>query len=154
MPDLAPRPLVALGFDFGSKRIGVAAGDTLTGTARPLGIVTCGSDGTPDWAGIGRHVKDWDPEVFVVGVPYNMNGTPTELTTAATEFGTALEGRHGRRLVMVDERLSSREAEEMLRQRRASGSLNRRVTRGDIDAVSAVVLLQQWLRERNLQTRT
>jgi putative Holliday junction resolvase len=143
-----------MGFDFGSKRIGVAAGDSLTGTARPLGTVACSNDGTPDWIGIGRHVKAWDPEVFVVGVPYNMDGTPTELTSAANQFGTSLAERHGRRLVMVDERLSSREAEEMLRQRRASGSLNRRVTRGDIDAVSAVVLLQQWLHECNLKART
>ena len=154
MPDPLLRPLVALGFDFGSKRIGIAAGDSLTGTARPLGIVSCAGDGSPDWAGISRHVKEWDPEVFVVGVPYNMDGTPTALTAAATQFGNALVERHGRHLVMVDERLSSREAEEMLRQRRASGALNRRVTRGDIDAVSAVVLLQQWLRERSLQTRT
>ena len=154
MPDRSPKPLVALGFDFGSKRIGIAAGDSLTGTARPVGTVTCGNDGLPDWAGISRHVKDWDPEVFVVGVPYNMNGTPTRLTEAATQFGAALAQRHGRELVMVDERLSSREAEDMLRQRRASGALSRRVTRGDIDAVSAVVLLQQWLRERSLQTRT
>jgi putative Holliday junction resolvase len=154
MPDPNIAPLVALGFDFGVKRIGIAAGDSLTHGARPIAAVNCHSDGSPDWTAIDRYVREWDPAVLIVGVPYNMDGTATALTAAAADFSATLASRHGRRVESVDERLSSREAEDQLRRRRSSGERTRRISRGDIDAVAAVVLLEQWLRERGQLTRT
>jgi putative holliday junction resolvase len=154
MPDVSARTLVALGFDFGQRRIGVASGDSLTLGARPLRAVPCLSNTAVDWSAIERCVREWDPAVFVVGVPYNMDGTPTALTEAATAFGTELSARHGRPVEFVDERLSSREAEDQLRRRRSTGERKKRVERGDIDAVAAAVLLEQWLRERGQQPRT
>ncbi len=142
-----PGPAVALGFDYGLRRIGVAAGDTLTRGARPVGIVAAHS-GKPDWPALERVVGDWDPAVLVVGVPYNMDGTPGPLTPAALDFAAELERRFRRPVVGVDERLSSREAEDLLRRQRASGERTRRVRRGDVDAAAACVLLEQWLRER------
>jgi len=153
MPDSLGQTVVALGFDFGQKRIGIASGDSLTLGARPIRTVPCHSNAAVDWSAIDRCVREWDPAVFVVGVPYNMDGTPTSLTEAAAAFGAELSARHGRPVELVDERLSSREAEDQLRHRRASGERKRRVERGDIDAVAAAVLLEQWLREHSRQPR-
>lgn len=144
-PRSPPANPLVLGFDYGERRIGVAAGGAASGAARPLGVVACHA-GVPDWATLGRHVADWQPGLLVVGVPYNMDGTPGRLTAAALAFAAELGDRHGIRTVSVDERLSSREAEDILRRQRASGERARRVRRGDVDAMAACVLLEQWLR--------
>jgi putative Holliday junction resolvase len=152
VPDPVARPLVALGFDFGQKRIGIAAGDTLTRGARPLKHVDA-RNGVPDWIGLLRIVREWDPGILVVGVPCNMDDSPTSLTEAAIGFAAELGERCQRPVVCVDERLSSREAEDQLRRRRSSGERSRRVDRGAIDATAACVLLEQWLRDDALKTQ-
>jgi putative Holliday junction resolvase len=150
-PTVPPGPLLAFGLDYGERRIGVAAGDTLTGTARPLGVVAAQA-GHPDWPALDRYVRDWQPRVLVVGVPYNMDGTPTRLTDAAREFAAETGRRFALEVVTVDERLSSREAEDILRRQRASGERRRRVRAEDVDPVAACVLLEQWLRRRGSET--
>jgi len=145
-------PVVAVGLDFGLRRIGVAAGDTLTRGARPVGFIPA-NGGEPDWQALTRVVTDWDPAVLVVGVPYNMDGTAGPLTAAALGFAAELERRFRRPVVGVDERLSSREAEDLLRRQRATGERTRRVRHGDVDAAAACVLLEQWLRERSVEPR-
>jgi len=142
-----PAPLLVLGFDYGERRIGVAAGDTLTNGARPLGVVAA-ARGAPDWTALARYVREWDPRVLVVGVPYNMDGTPGRLADAAREFAAELARRFPLEVVTVDERLSSREAEDILRGQRASGARPRRVRHGDVDSAAACVLVEQWLRGR------
>jgi putative holliday junction resolvase len=153
MPEAPAQTIVAVSFDFGLKRIGIAAGDSLTQAARPIATIAA-RDGTPDWSIVDRYVRDWDPAILVVGVPYNMDGTATTLTEAARVFATTVGGRYQKPVVQVDERLSSREAEDQLRQRRSSGERSRRVSRGDVDAVAATVLLEQWLRESRPLPRT
>ena len=143
----SPAPLLALGLDYGERRIGVATGDTLTRAARPLGTVAA-VDGRPDWPALERYAREWQPRILVVGVPYNMDGTPTRLTEAAREFAVEAGRRFALEVVTVDERLSSREAEDLLRRRRASGERKRRVRAADVDPVAACVLLEQWLRRR------
>jgi len=141
-----PRPTV-LAFDYGLRRIGVAVGNVLTATAEPLGTVRA-ERGTPDWEAIAAHVNAWQPGIAVVGVPCNMDGSPGELTRPAEEFAAGLAARFGLEVVTVDERLSSREAEDALRQRRRAGTLARRVRREDVDMEAARVLLRQWLDAR------
>ena len=150
MPDdgagaAASPPLLALGFDYGARRIGVASGDTLTNTARPLGTVMARA-GLPDWARVAHYLAEWRPQFLVVGVPCNMDGTPGPLTDAALGFAAELRRRYALEVATVDERLSSREAEDVLRRQRASGARRRRVRRADVDPVAACVLLEQWLR--------
>jgi putative Holliday junction resolvase len=147
---LSTAPSLALGLDYGERRIGVAAGDTLTRTARPLGTVQA-TAGRPDWAALERYAREWQPRVLVVGVPYNMDGTPTRLTAAAREFAAEAGRRLAVEVVAVDERLSSREAEDILRRQRASGERRRRVRAADVDPVAACVLLEQWLRRRGTE---
>lgn len=139
MPDA---PQIILAFDYGTRRIGVASGDTLTGTARALTALQC----TPSvpWPQIDRLVEEYRPRQFVVGLPYNMDGTPTLLTEASRRFAIELKSRYAQSVALVDERLSSREASEQLRDARARGLKRRRTTREDIDMIAARILLERW----------
>jgi putative Holliday junction resolvase len=141
----AGAPQIILAFDYGTRRIGVAAGDTLTRTARPLATLRCA--GAVPWADIDRLVADYQPAQLVVGLPYNMDGTPTDVTKASRRFAHDIKRRYGLPVALVDERLSSREAAEQLRDARARGLKRRRTTHGDIDKVAARILLERWFDE-------
>ena len=132
-----------LAFDFGLKRIGLAAGNTLTCRAAPLTAVAV-LQGGPDWGSIERTVRAVHPQLLVVGAPYNADGTPGALAPAAGRFASELEKRFGLPVNRVDERWSSLEANEALKARRASGERRRRIRREDIDSAAAAVILQRW----------
>jgi len=140
-------PRAVLAFDYGLRRIGVAAGNTLTATAEAL-VTLRSASGEPDWAAIGKCIADWRPAVVIVGVPYNMDDSAGRLTAAAQSFARELATRYAVEVETVDERLSSREAEDALRQRRRAGTLTRRIRREDVDSEAARVLLAQWLNAR------
>ncbi len=142
--DTKPRTL--LGFDFGTRRIGVALGQELTGTARPLTTLTS-RDGGPDWATITRLIEEWQPAALVVGIPYHMDGSAMELTRLATRFGNRLRGRYNLPVFTVDERLTSAEAESVLREG------GERLDRGAVDQVAAQLILQAWLDQQQASSR-
>jgi putative Holliday junction resolvase len=142
---LNPAPQVILAFDYGTKRIGVASGDTLTGTARALTTLES-RNATIPWPAIDKLIREYQPAQLVVGLPWNMDGTPTLLTDASRAFGAELQARYHKPVALVDERLSSREAEAQLRDARASGIKKRRNTHADVDMIAAKILLEQWLR--------
>lgn len=137
-------PQVILAFDFGTRRIGVASGDTLTRTARALTTLECVGDAVP-WQAIDKLMREYQPSQLVVGLPWNMDGTPTLLTDASRNFAAQLKARYDKPVALVDERLSSREAEAQLRDARASGLKKRRNTHADVDMIAAKILLEQWL---------
>ncbi len=137
-------PTLALGFDFGLKRIGVAAGDTLTGKANPVAVVTLGSAGN-DWREILRVVNDWRPQLLIVGIPYNEDGSESPMTQRARAFADELGTQTGLAVMHCDERYSSREAEGQLREARRSGQRTRRVRKDDIDRTAACIILERWL---------
>lgn len=139
---------MALAFDFGLRRIGIAAGDTLTGTAAPRPPARVHAQG-PDWEHIGREIRARAPAVLVVGAPYNADGTPGALTAAAREFADELARRFGLPVEQVDERWSSLEAGEQLKAQRASGTRRRRIRSGDLDGAAAAVILERWMNARN-----
>lgn len=142
-------PKIILAFDYGTRRIGVASGDTLTRTAREVTTLQCTSAQTPPWAALDRLVAEYRPAQFVVGVPYNMDDTPTALTEASRAFADELHARYAIPAALVDERLSSREASDQIREARALGLKRKRSTREDIDQVAARILLEQWLQARS-----
>jgi putative Holliday junction resolvase len=135
-----------LAFDFGLRRIGVAVGNTLTETARPLATLIAIA-GNPDWQQIGRIRAEYPPDLCLVGVPCNTDGSEGVLAPRARVFATELGRRVGCEVIMVDESLSSHAADEVLRGERAAGSRVRRVRRGDVDQMAATLLLLQWLRQ-------
>ena len=137
------RPQTVLAFDFGLRRIGIACGDTLTRRAAPRGAVAV-QGGAPDWKAITREVQALAPAVLVVGAPYNADGGEGPLLAAARRFAAELERRFALPVQLVDERFSSLEASESLKQRRASGERRRRIAAADIDSAAAAVILGRW----------
>src|SRR5579871_6081344 len=109
MREGAGSPQTVIAFDFGLKRIGIASGDTLTGTAAPRAAAAVNARG-PDWQHIGRHIEALRPQCLIVGAPYNADGSPGTLTVTARQFAAELTQRFGLPVEMVDERFSSLEA--------------------------------------------
>ncbi len=133
-----------LAFDFGTRRIGVAVGQTLTGSASAAGALPC-RHGAPDWAAVDTCIAQWGPARLLVGLPYNMDGSETTTTDACRGFGTALAARTGLPLEFVDERLTSNAAYDELRDERRSGARARRIRPQDIDANAARLILTTWM---------
>ena len=144
MQPSVPPTGVVLAFDFGLRRIGVAAGDTITRRAAPVTAVHRSGTG-PDWRSIEQLLASYAPRLLVVGSPYNEDGTPGRLSTAADEFAAALATRSGLAVARVDERWSSVEAGAELKSRRHSGARRQRVQRADIDSLAAAIILERWL---------
>jgi putative Holliday junction resolvase len=140
-------PRIVLAFDFGHRRIGVACGDTVSRTAAPQATVPTGPGG-PRWAVIDALLREWQPALTVVGLPYNVDGSDSAMTGAARQFAAELERRYQLRVALVDERYSSREAEARLKAARESGLRRRRVAKADVDAAAACVILERWFSEQ------
>jgi putative Holliday junction resolvase len=132
-----------IAFDFGLRRIGIAAGDTLTATAAPRPAILVGVHG-PDWNAITREVQALAPELLIVGAPYNVDDTPGALAPAAQQFAEQLQRRFGVPVHKVDERYSSLEGSSALKAQRALGQ-RRRIRREHIDSAAAAVILERWL---------
>ena len=134
MPErLAPAssPLTLLAFDFGTRRVGVAAGNTLLRTAQPLRTVA--AEGDARWAAIAALIAEWQPDALVVGVPFHPDGAPHDNTRRAQRFARQLHGRFGLPVHAVDERYTTTEARSM-------GA-------ADADAAAAALILGQYLRQ-------
>lgn len=152
MPDPAATPAIVLvALDFGLKRIGIASGDTLTRAAHPRTTIVNGPKG-PDWRALDRVLADTRPARIAVGEPYNADGSVSALTEAARRFAAELAQRCRLPVDLVDERWSSHDAEERLRDARASGERRRRVTREDVDAAAAAVILERWFERQTTKT--
>jgi len=106
---MSTKPTTVLAFDFGLTRIGVATGQTVTRTATPLATVRA-RRGEPDWQAIDALVHAWRPDLLLVGLPLNMDSTPSEMSERARAFAAALAQRYALAARLVDERLTSFEA--------------------------------------------
>lgn len=128
-----------LGFDYGTRSIGVAIGQEITGSATPLKALRA-VDGIPDWNEIQKLLDEWKPDLVVVGIPLNMDGTEQEITVRARKFARRIEGRFAAKVVMQDERLTTTSAREHLF---ANGGY-RALKKGSIDSFSAVLILENF----------
>jgi len=137
----ATQPQTLLAFDYGLKRIGVALGNTLTGTARPLQILTPITR-AQRFEQIARLLQQWQPDRVIVGLPYTSDGGEQYATLRARRFANQLHGRFGVNVELVDERGSSIEAQELLE------------TNAPDDAVAAAVILQRYLDANAATSRT
>ena len=126
-----------LGFDFGLKQIGVASGQTLTSSATGLTILKA-VDGMPKWDQVEKLLKEWSPDLVVVGLPLNMDDSESDLSNRARKFARRLQGRFAVEVEMVDERLTSREAKSIGRDQ-GTQDLTK------IDHIAASLILQSWL---------
>lgn len=159
---------LVLGFDWGWKLIGVAVGQTFTQSARPLTTLKA-NQGMPEWQSIENLLKEWKPESIVVGLPLNMDGTEQAVTQSARKFAEELQTFSKLPVHLVDERLSTWEAKQrlsasefsedsqfrkkMLKNLKNSDSKMKhsqnkdKKLEHDINALSAAIVLEQWLRE-------
>ena len=129
-----------IGFDFGLKRIGLATGQTITGTASPL-ITLQAVNQKPDWENIATQIRQWKPDALIVGIPYQPDGGESDITRAARNFSRKLEQRFNLPVYTIDESLSSYEAEEQLKQDIKITKHNKH----EIDKMSAAIIVQSWL---------
>ncbi|CAI1146710.1 Putative Holliday junction resolvase [Serratia rubidaea] len=137
---MSNRTLIA--FDFGTKSIGAAIGQEITGTARALTAFKA-QDGTPDWLKIEKMLQEWQPDLVIVGLPLNMDGSEQPLTARARKFANRLHGRFGVKVELHDERLSTVEARSHLFDRGGFRALDK----GSVDSASAVVILESWFEQ-------
>ena len=128
-----------LAFDFGEKRIGVATGETLLGSAHPLTVIRAESN-DDRFAAIGKLIAEWQPVQLVVGLPTHADGTPHETTRLAQKFAERLQRRYHLPVAFADERLTSVDAAARLRE---TGRDNR-AAKPLLDAVAAQLILQTW----------
>ena len=133
------QPETVLAIDFGLRRMGVAAGQSVTGTAAPIDSIAA-RDGAPDWAELDRLMADWRPDRLVVGLPLNMDGTESGMSGRVRRFAGILEKRYSMPVELTDERLTTREAK-----RDHPGT--------DDHAVAARLIAETWLGDRASGTR-
>ena len=131
-----------LGFDFGTRRIGVAVGQEITHTAKGLTTIS-NINHEPDWSAIDKLVKQWQPQLLVVGMPHHLDDRPHELVPLVQSFGDKLKTRYQLPVAWIDEKLSSTEAETRIAER--ARPKQRRHDKAEIDKLAAELILQSWL---------
>lgn len=138
-----PATLTLLGFDVGARRIGVAVGNTISMSAREVGVLDVFESG-PDWPALDRWIKEWMPARLVVGDPATLDGGEQPIRKRARAFARTLSQRYSLPVEQVDERNSSIEAAQRFAAGRAAGARKRRQA-ANLDALAAVVILERWL---------
>ncbi|NTS77835.1 Holliday junction resolvase RuvX [Catenovulum sp. SM1970] len=134
-----PGQRLIMAFDFGAKSIGIATGNEVTASANALCAIKA-NDGIPNWDELGQILKEWQPQLLVVGLPLNMDGTEQELTLRARKFANRLHGRYGLQVETYDERLTTVDAKAQLFEQGGYRNLQK----GKVDALSAEIILNSW----------
>ncbi|MGC7589269.1 Holliday junction resolvase RuvX [Bisgaard Taxon 46] len=135
--------ITVLAFDFGTRSIGCAVGQSITGTAQALPAFKA-QDGIPNWDAIEKCLNEWRPDLVVVGLPLNMDGTEQELTARARKFANRLNGRFGVQVELQDERLTTTEARAEIFERGGYKALNK----SKVDGISACLILESWFEKQ------
>jgi len=128
-----------LGFDFGTRRIGVASGQNLGLSTTELAPVNA-TDGTPNWQQLDAVIKEWTPDILVVGIPINMDNSISEMSRRARRFANKIQDRYQLPCFIIDERLSTAEAKEIHYSRGGSSNFRKE----SVDGIAAGLILQSW----------
>ena len=133
-------PRVIMAFDFGNKNIGIAIGQEITRTASTFYSISA-NNGQPDWLELDMIINEWNPNLFVVGDPLNMDGTRSRIQDSCDKFSNALNKRYDINIERTDERLTSREARDRIEniQMGIRDSKNKH-------SISAQIILEDWFR--------
>lgn len=143
MPD--PATSVVLGIDFGARRIGLATGNTLTGTARPLNTIS--HDGEP-FDRVETVIREWKPGRIIVGLPLAADGSESDMSRSTRRFAAELQARHPDiALEFHDERYTSQAADSRFAEARRAGHARRRDAR-NLDSMAAAIIVESWLSAR------
>lgn len=137
-------PECVIAFDYGTAHIGVAVGQSITGSATPLAALSA-RDGVPSWEQIEKLIAEWQPQRLLVGLPLNMDGSESPMSQRALKFSRRLHGRFGLPVETWDERLSSFEARGLILER---GGAKEDFRRRGVDSLSACLILESWFAGR------
>ena len=132
-----------LGFDVGTKRTGIAIANSLTSHASGIDTIIHNKDGSTNWVHLEEMINKHLPDKFIVGLPLDKDNNEQEMTFIARSFGRKLEKRFDKKVIFIDEYLSSSEAKKQLKWHYA----HKNADRGDVDKRSAELILQTWLNE-------
>ena len=138
-----------LAFDYGTRNIGVASGQTLTRSATEQSPLKA-NDGVPDWVQVERLLQEWEPDLVLVGLPLNMDGSESELSARARKFANRLHGRFGVKVELVDESLTSYSAKGEVMARGGS----RDYKNNPVDSIAARLILESWLQNQVIPGRS
>lgn len=128
-----------MAFDFGTQKFGIAIGQKMIESVNPLPLFKV-RDGIPDWQQLHKIIQEWQPDLFLVGLPLNMDDTESELSLRAKKFARRLQHQTNILTYMIDERLSTREARQQLQHYQAQGQAKRL----NADSLVAGLLIETW----------
>ncbi|HSC75948.1 MAG TPA: Holliday junction resolvase RuvX [Pseudomonadales bacterium] len=128
-----------IAFDYGLRHIGTAVGQPLIGSSNPAGVIRA-RDGVPDWSAIEKLLQEWQPDLLLVGLPLNMDGSESPMSARAQKFSRQLHGRFNIPVELVDERLTSFAAKQQRRELQQSTDFGR----DTVDADAACIILQDY----------
>ena len=130
-----------MGFDYGEQRIGVATGQTITASATPL-ITLNAINNKPDWPAISKIIEEWQPQILIVGLPLLLDGSDSEMSKKAQRFARQLDGRYPLPVQLINEGLTSYEAEQHLTKKNQHN-------KQEIDKIAAAIIVQSWLEQNS-----
>ena len=104
-------------------------------------------NGVPDWPELDKAVQDWAPNLLVIGLPHNMDGTESAMTARVLQFVNVLTERYGIPVETVDERLTSVEARDLLKEQRRQGIRTKKLKREDVDSLAAKLIAENWINQ-------
>jgi len=133
---------IFLGFDFGTRNIGVAVGQMITKTATPLNLLHA-KNGVPNWDEVAKLITTWQPQALVAGVPCHLDGTPHRITALAREFIERLTKRYNLPVYEAEERLTTKAAREEIYAEGKYKALQNK----NIDSAAAVLILEEWMKK-------
>lgn len=133
----------ALAFDYGTQSIGIAYGQSLTGKAKELPPLKA-NDGIPNWEDVAKLLKEWQPQILIVGLPLNMDGSESDLCVRARKYGRRLQGRFNLPVEWMDERLSTFDAKQEANERGHRGNYKE----DPIDSIAARLILESWFSQQ------
>jgi putative Holliday junction resolvase len=134
--------ILMMGFDYGTKHIGIAIGQTLTATASPLATISVRNQ-KPDWKHLNELIYKWQPQALIVGLPQHLDGSNSSLTDGVNGFIEELKQRYRLPVHTIDETLSSVEAA------RKSHQAHQKKDNKNINAIAAQVILESWIADNN-----
>ena len=143
LPTDCSRPVTALSFDYGTEKIGIAFGQSISSTTRAVAIIKA-KDGVPNWDMVANLIKIWKPDFLIVGLPYNLDGSESRILQRASKFANRLNGRFNIPTFGIDERLTSKAARDKLMTEN-----NRKLCDADLDDLAAQIILETWFDEYN-----
>ncbi len=135
---------ILIGFDYGTKKTGVAIAQCITRTASTLKAVQMKQE-RPNWNQLDQIINDYKPNFAVIGSPGRTSQETSALTEKVENFASAIEKRYTMFTELFDESYTTRLATEELKNQRKTGILNKKIKKGQVDSMAAKILLEHWL---------